>query len=74
MRTGKTPISLMTFSQWPVNNLLIIVPSILQQQWQKSVENWLGKPSYIITYLDKEMALWFLSKNFARRRMNYYCF
>ncbi|CAH1755679.1 7416_t:CDS:10 [Entrophospora sp. SA101] len=36
MRTGKTPTALMTFRQWPVNKLLIIVPSILQQQWQKS--------------------------------------
>ncbi|CAG8748616.1 14654_t:CDS:1, partial [Ambispora leptoticha] len=38
MRTGKTPIALMTFQQWSVNNLLIITPSVLQQQWQKSVE------------------------------------
>ena len=38
MRTGKTPVALMTFNQWSVNNLLIIVPGILQQQWQKSVE------------------------------------
>ena len=38
MRTGKTPIALMTFRQWPVSNLLIITPSVLQQQWQKSVE------------------------------------
>lgn len=54
MRTGKTPTSLITFSKWPVNNLLIITPSILQQQWQESVEEWLTKPAYIITYLDKE--------------------
>src|SRR3954451_15232384 len=38
MRTGKTPIALMTFRQWPVSNLVIITPSILQQQWQKAVE------------------------------------
>ena len=38
MRTGKTPTALMTFRQWPVSNLLIIAPSVLQQQWQKSVE------------------------------------
>ena len=54
MRTGKTPTALMTFQQWPANNLLIITPSILQQQWQKSVAEWLNKPAYIITYLDKE--------------------
>lgn len=54
MRTGKTPASLITFSKWPVNNLLVIVPSILQQQWQKSVEKWVAKPAYIITYLEQE--------------------
>jgi len=32
MRTGKTPIALMVFSKLPVTNLLIISPSILQQQ------------------------------------------
>ena len=32
MRTGKTPIALKTFQQWPVSNLLIITPSVLQQQ------------------------------------------
>src|SRR5581483_1116485 len=54
MRTGKTPTALMTFKRWPVSNLLIIVPSILHQHWQRSVEEWLVKPAYVITYLDKE--------------------
>jgi SNF2 family DNA or RNA helicase len=62
MRTGKTPTALMTFRQWPVNNLLIITPSILQQQWQKSVEEWLTKPAYIITYLEKERRYNFYQK------------
>ena len=62
MRTGKTPISLMTFQKWPVSNLLIITPSILQQQWQKSVEEWLIKPAYIITYLDKKWRYDFYQK------------
>ncbi|KLL04641.1 MAG: helicase SNF [Mycoplasmataceae bacterium RV_VA103A] len=62
MRTGKTPISLMTFQQWPVNSLLIITPSVLQQQWQKSVEEWLKKPAYIITYLDKKSRYDFYQK------------
>lgn len=52
MRTGKTPTALMTFQQWPVSNLLIITPAILQQHWQRSVEEWLDKPAYIITYLE----------------------
>ena len=54
MRTGKTPTALMTFKRWPVSNLLIIVPGILQQHWQRSVEEWLVKPAYVITYLYKE--------------------
>ena len=62
MRTGKTSVALMTFNQWPVNNLLIIVPGILQQQWQKSVEIWLKKPAYIITYLDKNWRYDFYQK------------
>jgi SNF2 family DNA or RNA helicase len=62
MRTGKTPTSLMAFQQWPVDNLLIITPSILQQQWQKSVEEWLDKPAYAITYLDKEWRYNFYQK------------
>ena len=39
MRTGKTPTALIIFSKFPVTNLLIITPSILQQQWQKAVED-----------------------------------
>ncbi|CFW93469.1 Putative SWF/SNF family helicase [endosymbiont DhMRE of Dentiscutata heterogama] len=62
MRTGKTPIALKVFQQWPVNNLLIITPSVLQQQWQKSVEEWLRKPAYIITYLDKKSRYDFYQK------------
>lgn len=62
MRTGKTPTALMIFQQWPVNKLLIIAPSILQQQWQKSVAEWLNKPAYIITYLDKEWRYNFYQK------------
>jgi len=62
MRTGKTPTALMTFRQWPVSNLLIIAPSVLQQQWQKSVEEWLAKPAYVITYLDKEWRYDFYQK------------
>jgi SNF2 family DNA or RNA helicase len=53
MRTGKTPIALLTYQNWGEKNLLIITPSILQYHWQKSVEEWLNKPAYIITYLDK---------------------
>jgi hypothetical protein len=34
--------------------LIIICPNILQQQWQESVERWLFKPAYIISYLDSE--------------------
>ena len=62
MRTGKTPTALMTFQKWSVNNLLIIAPSILQQHWQKSVEEWMDKPAYIITYLDKEQRYNFYQK------------
>ncbi|WNE39957.1 MAG: RNA polymerase-associated protein RapA [Mycoplasmataceae bacterium] len=62
MRTGKTPISLMTFDKWPVDNLIIVAPSILQQQWQNSVEKWLNKSAYIITYLDKEQRHKFYQK------------
>jgi SNF2 family DNA or RNA helicase len=53
MRTGKTPTSLILTQQWSVNNLLIITPGILQRQWQNSVEEWLKKPAYIISELDK---------------------
>ena len=62
MRTGKTPTALMTFQKWPVSNLLIITPAILQQQWQKSVEEWLTKPAYIITHLDKKWRFNFYQK------------
>jgi SNF2 family DNA or RNA helicase len=62
MRTGKTPIALMTFGKLPVTNLLIISPSILQQQWQKAVEDWLSRPAYIITFLEKEWRYEFYRK------------
>lgn len=51
MRTGKTPTALAIFQQWSVDNLLIICPSILQTQWQESVEKWLNKSAYIVSYL-----------------------
>lgn len=51
MRTGKTPTALMIFQQWSVDNLLIICPGILQTQWQESVERWLNKSAYVISYL-----------------------
>jgi len=54
MRTGKTPTALATYYHLPVNNLIIISPSILQQQWQNSIEEWLNKPAYIISYLPSE--------------------
>lgn len=62
MRTGKTPVSLIVFSKLPVTNLLIISPSILQQQWQKAVEDWLNRPAYIITFLEKEWRYEFYQK------------
>lgn len=54
MRTGKTPTSLVLTNEWSVSNLLIITPGILQRQWQNSVKDWLEKPSYIISDLNKE--------------------
>jgi SNF2 family DNA or RNA helicase len=54
MRTGKTPTALKLTLTWKVTNLLIIVPAILQTQWQQVAETWLNKPAYIITPLKKE--------------------
>ena len=69
MRTGKTPIALMIFQQWPVSNLLVITPSVLQQQWQKSIEEWLAKPAYIITYLDKKWRYNFYQKLLSEKEL-----
>ncbi|WNE40827.1 MAG: RNA polymerase-associated protein RapA [Mycoplasmataceae bacterium] len=69
MRTGKTPTSLITFKEWPVDNLIIITPSILQQQWQKSVEKWLRKPAYIVSYLDKEWRYNFYQKLLSEKEL-----
>ncbi|WNE41831.1 MAG: RNA polymerase-associated protein RapA [Mycoplasmataceae bacterium] len=62
MRTGKTPTSLILTKEWSVDNLLIITPGILQSQWQNSVKDWLKKPSYIISELDKEERKLFYKK------------
>jgi len=62
MRTGKTPIASKTFQNWPTTNLLIVVPAILQQYWQEAVQEWLNRPAYIITYLDKEWGAYFYQK------------
>lgn len=59
MRTGKTPIALNVFKRWKIRKLLIIVPTILQKQWQESVKKWLNKPSYIISLLNKKNRLEF---------------
>jgi superfamily II DNA or RNA helicase len=32
MRTGKTPVALKTFEKFPVNNLIVVVPNIIQKQ------------------------------------------
>ncbi|RHZ35529.1 DEAD/DEAH box helicase [endosymbiont GvMRE of Glomus versiforme] len=69
MRTGKTPTALMIFSKWPVNNLLIIIPNILHQQWQKSVENWLTNPAFIITFLSKNQRHNFYRKLFQDEKL-----
>ncbi|CAH1756385.1 12188_t:CDS:2 [Entrophospora sp. SA101] len=42
-----------------LKNLLIITPSILQHHWQKSIEDWLSEPSYVITYLAKQESSYF---------------
>ena len=64
VRTGKTITALMIFLKWPVKKLLIIVPSILQQQWQDSIERWLNKPAFIITFLKKKQRYFFYDKLF----------
>jgi len=64
MRTGKTPIALTLFKKWKADNLLIIVPNIVQQQWQRSIKEWTKKSSYIITYLDRETRYAFYKKLF----------
>lgn len=64
MRTGKTPIALMTFNRWAIKKLLIIVPAILQQQWQQSVEDWLLEPAYVVTHLDKKQRYNFYQRLF----------
>ena len=62
MRTGKTPIALFVWNQWKTKNLLIIVPVIVQCHWQNSVAEWLNKPAYVITYLEKKNRLVFYKK------------
>lgn len=62
MRTGKTPTSLVLTSKWKVSKILIIVPGILQKQWQKSAEEWLKEPTYIISQLSKEERAIFYEK------------
>jgi len=56
MRTGKTPTSLKIYEKWCQQenkemSLLIICPATLQNHWQVSVEQWLEKPSVILTNL-----------------------
>jgi SNF2 family DNA or RNA helicase len=62
MRTGKTPISLALTSKWKISKILVIVPGILQKQWQESIEEWLREPAYIISQLSKDDRMIFYEK------------
>lgn len=62
MRTGKSPLALRLFQKWPISKLLLIVPAILQSQWQKATEEWIQKPSLIITHLEKKWRNYFYQK------------
>lgn len=69
MRTGKTPTSLMLTAVWGVSKLLIIVPGILQKQWQNAVEEWLKEPAYIVSELAREERLIFYEKFCTEKKL-----
>lgn len=69
MRTGKTPTSLLLTAAWGVGKVLIIVPGILQKQWQNAVEEWLQEPAYIISELSKEERLIFYQKFCTEKKL-----
>lgn len=62
VRTGKTPIALLTWDRWKIKNLLIIAPVTVQRHWQNSVAEWLNKPAYVITFLEKNVRSSFYRK------------
>ena len=66
MRTGKTPTSLMLCKKWFANKILVICPSILQNQWQTSIEDWLKIPSYVIGNLPLEDRIFIYEKFFVQ--------
>jgi len=68
MRTGKTPIALSIFKKWKKKKMLIIVPGILQNHWQISVEEWLEEPAYLISDLNPKLRFFFYKKIFLEKK------
>lgn len=67
MRTGKTPVALHTWKKWRTPNLIVVVPGILQHHWQKSLFEYLGQVSYVISALEKKEREWFYQKILKER-------